>query len=316
MTLATPGHGRGLGRRFDGWLFASAPATRLAVLRVAVGGFVLIYILANVTEFSRLARRPSAPFEPVGVASLLSEPVGAPVVWLLFSLLIVTGGAFVAGAWFRISGPAFAVLTLVWASYHSSWGQMLHFEHLFTLHLLVLGLSPAAVAWSIDATRQSAAVSSASGTRFGWPIRLMAIITALTYVIAGIAKLRRSGLDWIDGSTLGNHVAYSATRIDLLGGFDPPLASAVVGRSWLLVPLAVGALMIELGAPVALVNDRLRNLWVAAAIMFHIGTAATMMVWFPYQGLGLAMLALFRVEALRRLPVRLRRTLPITSVVG
>ena len=291
--------------RLDEWLLASAPAERLAALRILIGGFVLVYVVANVTEFSRIAAQPSSPFEPVGVAGVLTSPVDGAFVWALFVALLISGVAFVAGAAFRVSGPLFAVFTLIWASYHSSWGQLLHFEHLFTLHLLVLAASPAAAAWSFDARRRP---KLSPDVRFGWPIRLLAITTAVTYSLAAVAKIRESGLDWIDGSTLGNHVAYSATRIDLLGGLDPPLASLVVGRPWLVAPMATVALVIELLAPVALIGDRARNVWVVLALLFHAATAATMMVWFPYQGLGFAMLPLFRVE-LSPIGAALRRRL-------
>ena len=286
-------------RRFDRWLLSPAPAERLAALRILIGGFVLVYMIVNVGAFDRLAQLPSAPFEPVGIARWLDEPLPGVAVWILFALLLVFGAAFVVGFWFRVTGPAFAILTLAWASYHSSWGQTLHFEHLFTLHLLVLGLAPAAAVWSWSPNQQAQQPTDVS-VRFGWPIRLMAIITVLTYVIAGIAKLRQSGLAWADGSTLGNHIAYSAIRIDQLGGFEPPLAKLVVGRAWLIAPMAVATLALELLAPLALVGGRLRNIWATSAIVFHAGTALTMMVFFPYQGLGFALLPLFRVEYAQR----------------
>ena len=109
-----------------------------------------------------------------------------------------------------------------------------------------------------------------------------------------------TGIDWLDGSTLRNHIAYSAIRVDLLGGFKPPLASFVLRQEWLLAPLAIIAVVVELAAPAALVGRRLRNVWVVAALAFHLGTAATMMVFFPYQGLGFALLPLFRAERLVR----------------
>ena len=185
--------------RFDDWLLGPAPPERLGALRIATGAFVVVYVVANVGEFARLAGRPSAPFEPVGVATMLSGPLAAGALWLLFAALIVTGLAFVAGVWFRVVGVVFAALVLFWSSYHSSWGQMLHFEHLFTLHVMVLAFSPAAAAWSVDSRRNEQAPERLA-TRYGWPIRIMAIIPALTYAIAAITKLRRSGLSWLDGT--------------------------------------------------------------------------------------------------------------------
>ncbi len=276
--------------RVDGWLHDPAPASRLASLRILITGFVLVYLIANVPEFSRLASRPAGEFEPVGVITLLDQPLGTRV-WLLFGASIVAGSAALIGLAYRFTGPLFAGLVLVWASYHSSWGQMLHFEHLFTLHLLILAVAPAADAWSVQPTD-----GSKRSARYGWPIRLLAITTVVTYFIAGIAKLRIGGIDWVDGSTLSNHIGYSATRMEVLGGFVPPVAPLVIGKDWLMGPMAFGGLLIELVAPLALLGGRWRRWWVVGVLTFHLGTAATMMVWFPYQGLGFALLPLYRAE--------------------
>lgn len=281
--------------RADHWLDHDAPAERLAALRILITGFVLVYLVANVFEFSRLATRPASEFEPIGVATMLDQPLGSRV-WLLFGASILAGSAALVGLAYRFTGPLFAGLVLVWASYHSSWGQMLHFEHLFTLHLLILGVAPAADAWSV----QPATVRPPAAVRYGWPIRLLAITTVVTYFIAGIAKLRIGGIDWIDGSTLSNHIGYSATRMEVLGGFVPPVAPYVIGRDWLMSPMAFGGVAIELAAPLALLGGRWRRWWVVGVLFFHVSTAATMMVWFPYQGLGFALLPLYQVERLPR----------------
>lgn len=280
---------------FDRWVMSPAPATRLAVLRILICGFVVVYLAVNVGEFDRLANRDPVEFEPVGVVGILDRPLDAWMIWIVLAVTGVSGIAALAGVRFRISGPAFAVATLFWASYHSSWGQMLHFEHLFTIHLLILALSPAAEAWSFDAQRTGSKPQRPS-SRYGWPIRLMALATTSTYVIAGIAKLRLSGLSWIDGTTLQNHIAYSATRSSLLGGFEPPLASFVVNNAWMLGLMAVAAVLVELAAPVALFGRTWRGIWIVYVMAMHLGTALTMFVWFPYQGLGLAFLPLFHVE--------------------
>jgi hypothetical protein len=295
-------------RRFDAWLHYEAPAERLAGLRILISGFVLVYLVGNIFEFSRVANRPVGEFEPVGLATLLDAPLGSRI-WLLFASSMLAGMAVFVGFAYRFTGPLFAGLVLMWASYHSSWGQMLHFEHLFTLHLMILAISPAADAWSVG-HRPGPATSS---VRFGWPIRLLAITTVVTYLIAGIAKLRIGGVAWIDGSTLSNHIGYSATRMEVLGGFIPPLAPLVLGRNWLLGPMAVGGVLIELIAPIALLGGNWRRWWVFGVLAFHLGTAATMMVWFPYQGMAFALLPLYRVERflqpiatgfLRRWPAR------------
>ncbi len=292
-------------RRVDAWLLSPAPPERLAVLRLAVGGYALANVFISTGEFARLADRSAAQFEPVGLAGLLDGPVPAPALWSLYVISVISGMAFVAGAAFRLSGPVFSLATLAWATYHASWGQMLHFEHLVTLHLLLLGCSPAADALSVDA-RNADRPTRSPAIRYGWPVRLLAIVTVVTYLLAAVAKIRVSGSAWVDGTTLANHIGYSATRLDLLGEPRPPLSTFVIGQDWLLRPMALGGLGVELLAPLALLGGWFRRLWVPSILLFHLGTLTTMFVFFSYNGLGFALLPLYRVEGLVDF-VRVRR---------
>jgi len=54
--------------RFADWWFAPAPPERLAALRVAIGGYALVYLVSLVPELAALARLPAAQFAPVGVS--------------------------------------------------------------------------------------------------------------------------------------------------------------------------------------------------------------------------------------------------------
>ena len=287
--------------RVEDWLLKPAPPERLALLRVAMSGFVTVYLAVNAPEFARLGRAPTAAFEPVGLARLLGQPLGPTAIWGCFAVLLLLGIAATAGWRYRLTGPAFAVGVLGWASYHSSWGQLLHFEHLFTIHLLVLAFSPAADVLAADARRASSAESGPDSrygpdSLYGWPVRLLAIATVATYFLSGVAKLRHTGLAWFDPETLRNHIAYSASRVELIGGPTPPLARLVIERSWLLALMAAGGLAVELGAPVALAWRRVRWYWIGGALALHLGTAATMLVFFGYRGLGVGLLPLLPVE--------------------
>ena len=276
--------------RLHAWLHAPTTAERLAGLRIATAGFVVVYVVLHVREFSRLANGSADGFRTVGLARILSEPLPSIWVWAMFAGLIGAGLLFAAGVAVRAVGPLFAVLLLFWTSYHSSWGQLLHFEHLFTLHVMILALAPTADAWSLSRRNQPRPTPH---VRYGWPIRLLALATVATYVLSGIAKLRHSGLAWFDPDTLANHIGYSATRMQTIGGRTPPLAEFVLGARWLIAPMAFGALAVELGAPLALRRRRTRIIWALAALIFHAGTAATMMVFFGYRGLGFGLLPLF-----------------------
>jgi hypothetical protein len=210
---------------------------------------------------------------------------------------VVLGAAYTAGAWFRATGPAFGLLLLVLGTYRSSWGQLLHFENLMVLQVLIVGFSRSADVLSLDA-RRSRGQPPSSDPVYGWPVRLAALVTVLTYVLAGVAKLRLGGIDWMIGDTLRNHVAYSAARLDLLGGAPSWLGRRLVPHAWLFPPLATATVVVELAAPVALLGGRLRTAWVAAAWALHAGVAALMYVVFPYPLFLVAFAPFFRLERL------------------
>lgn len=265
------------------------------MFRILVGVFTVGYLAIRFPVFVQLGERERG-FDGVGVAALLRGPVASWVVVAVLLGTLVAGVAATVGAFHRVTGVAFALGMLALSSYRSSWGQLLHFEHLFVLHLLVLAFAPAADAWSLDARRR--ARPERSPASYGFPLALAAWIVVLTYVIAGIAKLRYGGIDWVLGDTLRNHVAYSAARLDVLGGTPSPLAEHVVGLDGVWAPAAAATVVIELAAPVALLGGRWRTAWVVAAWSMHAGILAFMLVGFPYPLLLVAFAPFYRVERL------------------
>ncbi|HEY0133494.1 MAG TPA: hypothetical protein VGB85_05425, partial [Nannocystis sp.] len=175
----------------DDWWRADAPAQRLAALRLLVGGFATIYLVARVVHLISFVDFPARNFAPVGVVSLLSAPLPAPLVIAAVILAIALAPAFTLGWRFRVTGPAFAFMLLWVLSYRNSWGMVFHTENLLVIHALVLGLTRSADAWSLDVRRAAIAPQPRA---YGWPIRLLALVTVATYVLAGVAKLRLSGV--------------------------------------------------------------------------------------------------------------------------
>jgi uncharacterized membrane protein YphA (DoxX/SURF4 family) len=279
---------------------AAAPPQRLAMLRILVGVFALAYLLIRLSVFLQLADRRSG-FDGVGVAVFLGGPVPSVVVDATIAATALAGIGFVIGWRFRFTGALFALGMLALGSYRGSWGQLLHFENLMVLYLLIVAFSPAADVWSLDARRRDRhGVETGSGesTAYGWPLALASLVLVVTYVIAGIAKLRYGGLDWVFGDTLRNHVAYAAARLDLLGATPPPLAGWAVRleRMWPFV--AAATVVIELAAPIALLGGRLRTTWVVAAWLMHLGILAFMLIAFPLPLFLVAFAPLYRIERL------------------
>jgi hypothetical protein len=180
--------------------------------------------------------------------------------------------------------------------------MIFHTDNLLVLHVLVLGLSPAAEALSWDARRNA---PDAAHARFGWPIRTLTILTAITYVLAGVAKLKLSGGAWLGGDLLRSHIAYDNLRkIELGSGFSA-LGVWFVKHPAVFAPLALATMLIELGAPLALLHRRIALVWCIAAWAFHVGVALLMSIAFLYPLSTVAYLPLFRVErALAKLSPR------------
>jgi hypothetical protein len=297
--------------------FAPAPPERLAVLRILVGVYAVAWSLVRLPAHLGHVDQPGSRWQPIGVLAPFSDPLpGAAIIALAVGTPLL-GMLYIAGWRFAVSGPAFAVALLALATLDSSWGQIFHTENLMVLHVGIVALVPAAAhALAIGSnfgTRSPAGAASGGAThgashgRYGWPVRLAAMVVVIAYVVAGLAKLRVEGLGWAGGDVLRNLVAYDNLRKDLLGDVYSPLGTHLVGLPWLFPPLAGATMATELGAWVALLGGRWRTVWVLAAWVFHVGVLALMAILFPYQLSGVAFAPFFRTE---RLASALRRRGP------
>ncbi len=294
--------------RFDRFWRPVTPPTRLAALRILVGAFALVYLAIRLPHLSTFDFDVSG-FRPTGVVSLLTAPLAAPLPALLAGLALALGLAFLLGWRFRATGPLFAAALLWVTSYRNSWGMIFHTENLMVMHVIVVGLGASADAWSLDARRRlkRGLPPPTDDPRYGWPLRLAAAITVGTYVLAGVAKLRHSGLDWVSSDILRNYVAYDNVRKIELGDNYSRLGAALSSHPALFPPLAGISLAVEIFAPLAFLGKRVAIVWSLLAWGFHLGVLALMWIFFPYPLLGFAYAPLFELE---RLPIfrRLRRS--------
>lgn len=294
-------------RRADRWLATPGSAVALGTVRLALGVFAVGYVLVRLPVFLALADASAVRFEPVGVLALLRDPLPGWVVEALAVGTVVLGVPFALGRGVRWTGPLFAMAFLLLTTYRSSWGQLLWFENLPALHLLVVGFSRSADA--VVPGRRRAGPEPAPAVAYGLPIRLAALVTVTTYVLAGVAKVRLGGSGWLDGETLRSHVAYSAARLEALGATPSPFARPFARAGLLVGVAAVVTVVAELGAPLALLGRRLAVGWIAVMWSLHAGIAVTMFVVFPLPLVGLAFLPLLGPSGIDRLARRVRSAL-------
>ncbi len=277
----------------DRW-FAPAPAERLAAMRILVGLFALGYLLVRGGTLYHLSGMPRRDFAPVGLARFLDAPLAPAAHHAIVVATALLALAFTAGVLHSWLAPLFA-LGLTWLlGYRSSWGMLFHTDNLLVLHVAVLALAPAADAWSVDGHRRGGAAPPSEA--YGWPLMLMAAITCATYVLAGVAKIKLGGWAWAEGAQLREQVAIDNVRKALLGSSMSPLAAPMLAHDRLFELMAIATLVVELGAPLALLHRRVALVWAVAAWGFHVGVIALMAIVFPYPLLGLAYAPLFRIE--------------------
>ena len=295
------------------WWLAPAPPERLAALRMLVGAYALVYVAVRLGELHAVAWLPAAQLRPVGAARVLSAPIPPAAALAIAIATVALLAAFVAGYRFRAAAPA-AALGLLWVtSYRNSWGMVFHTENLMVLHVIALACAPAADAWSLDAARRrrAGAHPAASAAGCGWAIKLLAALTAATYVLAGVAKLRLAGVEWIDGELLRNQIAIDNLRKALLGDGIAPLAIPFLDHPAAFTIFCALTLAIELGAFAILLGGRAARVWALGAWGFHLGVVLLMNIWFPYPLLGFAFLPALRAERpFRWLIGRARSRLP------
>jgi len=278
-------------------LSAPVPAERLRIVRTLTFGYASAWLLARVVYVWDTASLPARRFEPIGVLAPLTDPPARPVVMMVWAVALASAVMVTVGRAVRLHAPVAAVSLLLVTTFTNAFGQIFHTEHLLVLHAIVL-----AAAALLEPERGRVEVA-------GWPLRLMMLIVVTAYVVAGIAKLRFGGMAWLDGDVLRSHVAYDNLRKVLVGDVHSPVGGWLAGLGWLWAPIAVVTLVLELGAPIALVPGRIRLVWISAAWTFHLGIVVLMAILFPYQLSGVAFAAFVPVERIWR-----RRRTPLPSV--
>lgn len=274
----------------------SSPPERLATLRCLVGLYATFYVLARTPHVWACQKMNSTYYSPVGVLSWTLHPWPSSLTALVLSATCIGAVAFTLGWKYRITAPILASLLLVTLTYSNSWGKILHTENLLVFHVAILSLSRAGDVLSWDALGNPHRPSSSQ--MYAWPIFMMMTICVGVYFLAAIAKLRNSGLEFLDGVTLRNYIAFDNVRKLELGSIHSPLGVWLLDVPQFFQGLAWVSLLLEVGGPLALAWAPLRAPWAIAVYGFHVGVVALMAIMFPYQVSGVAFACFFRVEKL------------------
>jgi hypothetical protein len=265
----------------DRWLFAPEAAGRLRQMRLL--GAALIGVRLATGPYRGLAGQPAALFQPVWFLEWLDRMPSAGV--LVAIQVVGVAAAVLAVAGWRERGTLLAAWAslLVLAALHGSRGKVEHNDIPLLLVSGVLAAGPAGL--RLGDRRRSAA--------WGWPVRTSVLLVCGIYFLTGFQKLVASGPAWVLSDNLRN-VMYGAR----LNGHAPTdtVSLFIADRPVLAHLVALGTLVVELGALGALLRPRLRPWYLAAVTVLHggiwlthgldysmwVGTAAIVLVdWDP-----------------------------------
>ncbi len=241
----------------DDALWGPETAMRLIVVHIGLSALIGVRIVAG--SYRQLADTPAALVDPVPFLGFLDHMPSAEV----FVAIQVAGGlAALCAVLRRRPQLAFAVAWLcylVLAGLRGSRGKVLHND------LLLLWVSaPFLFAPAVIDVRDAIA-----RRRYGWPIRVAIVITALVYLFAGYHKLRRSGLEW----AYGDNMRYVALWGPSIGGSGwKELAQWTGEHVWVSRASGVFILGFELTFPVVIFVRRLRVWYALAAVFLHATT--------------------------------------------
>jgi hypothetical protein len=279
----------------------SAPAARLGMSRLLVGGFTLAYLGLRRETLRKVVRTDPKLFAPVGPVKILRRPMRPQTADALNDATLVSAALFTLGVGHQLTGPLHSALLTWTTSYRNSWSMVYHTDNTLVAHTVVLAASPAADALSLSALRRG--TKPADHPRYAWALQLMNAVPAVAYLLAGIAKLAQPrGWTWARGDAIRRQVAIDGIRKQVYGSRVAPAAFVLYPHRKLWTAAAIGTLVLELGAPVALVlNRRLGRLWALSMFGMHWGVEIVMGIHFPYQLSGISFAAWFDLERVLRI---------------
>jgi hypothetical protein len=315
---------RWLARRVSGWVAfwdERESPTCLVLIRV----FVALTVLVDLAAIALQGAAPWlwAPVEAGGLASW--DPAAPPLLYrllppsvgsahLLWGGLVLSALCLGAGCFTRAAALTYVFLSVQSALINGPADRAI--DRLIRIVVLILVLSPAGRAWSVDAKITSGSFRGDTGPAPAWPRYLILGQLVLTYFGAGLAK---SGTHWYPWG--GYNALYLTLR-------DPILSAvATTAPRWIdhsliyfstRVATAVTHLW-ELGAPLVLLAayyrrtaDRpgrvrrlfnrlpVRNTYVLVGAIFHLSLAAALRLGiFPFAMLA-CFPAFFRPDELHR----------------
>lgn len=260
---------------WDSFWFAPQPALALTLLRVIAFGTLLAYVAWEYTWVVRLQDVATWLYRPVLLYELLGiGPIPPGLASVLRLVLLACGVLGLLGIWTRLSAGIAAAVYFYSIGQVYSYTNVHHGDYLLGLALVTLAVTstPSPLAVRVPWPRRAGGPIGVGDMVPVWPIQLVRVQIAVTYFLAGYAKLVVAGPGWGDGVSLQHYL--------LLRG--QPMGYWIASQPLLCAVLSIATLVFEVGFPLALFERRLRWLLVVSAVGFHLVSEYVLGVGFNF----------------------------------
>lgn len=311
----------------DRWLFGHGSPLCLGVLRILLIGYLTTCIPQLVADVEAAGELPAEFMAPGVVLRWHPLPFPLPVHWIggFQTVLMQVGLLASVGLFTRFTTFGFAFGYVYLEAVQSAWGWHDHGPSLVIQVVGVMPFLPGIDSLSLDrlwrrvfrgdgSVRMASALVGPTVPR--WGVQLVLILVATFYFASGFAKLRISGLDWLDGHTLSFYMSGNSlsSRVQQLGtmssvgsedgwrdgiglthylyGARPSgLARRMAEVPNLMAALSVATVALEVGFPLILAGGVLRTVLLLAGAAFHVAIYFLMGISFvPWAIIDFAMI--------------------------
>lgn len=300
--------------KLDKFWFIPLSPDRLSIFRILVGIYAFYLLsgryVSQLVNNNSSGQKPLYLFDQVGIINFIDRPIDPEVFKLILLAAFIFNILFILGLLYRISGPVFALLFLFLISYSHSWSMIYHSRNIAVLHCLVLGFTLSADSISLDSLIKKKIPrklkphllfgnirNNSPAWEYGWPIMLINSMTVICYFLAGIAKIMGPvGIYWVLGESVRSQVAVDAIRKEFLAMGAQPLSYLLYNSVYIFTAIGISSIVLELGAPLAVINRRIGYIWSLMTLGMHWGIYFIMGITFRYQMAGIIFLPFFPIE--------------------
>jgi Vitamin K-dependent gamma-carboxylase len=264
--------------------FRPTPTIYLGLARIICVGCALALMLPSpyggFNQLVGLSQLPSAMYHPLLINRIMLLPLGpefhlsATGALTIFWLTFATGLLALIGFRTNIALLLFTFGYAFLTAYKNSFGDFHQAEPVLLVTIGALAVAPSGRSLSLDAWIESR--QSGSGSWIGtatwsvyaaWPLLLSQSFLALVYLDSGIQKLYFSGLEWMNGSTLGYYLVNDGVNR------GSRLAGMLVAHPDLVWYLSIASVAFETTFWLVLLKPRLAWVFVPAGLCFHLANA-------------------------------------------